>query len=230
MNVCVIPARGGSKRIPRKNIRPFAGKPIIAWSIETALASGCFDEVVVSSDDPEIIDVATKYGATAPFIRPTELAGDYVATLPVITHAIGQMPKCRDGVICCLYPTAPLLSIDDLLRGFELVRESGADFVCSVTSYDYPIQRALSVDGAGFLRMIDYSHLSTRTQDLEEVWHDAGQFYFGFSSSWINATQIFSETTVPLVLKRSNVVDIDTIEDWDLAEAIFLARMQVNRD
>ena len=230
MNVCVIPARGGSKRIPRKNIRPFAGKPIIAWSIETALASGCFDEVVVSTDDPAIIDVAIRYGATAPFIRPPELAGDYVATLPVVTHAIDQMPECHDGMICCLYPTAPLLSIDDLLRGSELIRESEADFVCSVTSYDYPIQRALSVDGTGFLRMIDDSQLSTRTQDLEEVWHDAGQFYFGFGSSWINATQIFSENTVPLVLKRSNVVDIDTIEDWDLAEAIFLARTQVNRD
>ncbi|WP_417536678.1 pseudaminic acid cytidylyltransferase [Methylophaga sp.] len=228
MNLAVIPARGGSKRIPRKNIRPFCGKPMIAWSIEAAFASKCFDMVLVSTDDEEICNVAKKYGASVPFIRPEPLSDDYTATGPVVSHAIrwlrdhGALPQYT----CCLYPTAPFVRDEDIKTGLTKLQESKADFAMSVASFSFPIQRALWIDG-GRVRMFDSDNFYSRSQDLEKSYHDAGQFYWGKTESWLNDSPIFLSDTVPVVLPRYRVQDIDTIEDWENAELMF-KYLQVN--
>lgn len=225
MNIAVIPARGGSKRIPRKNIKPFCGKPMIAWSIEAALASGCFDQVIVSTDDEEIKEVALQYGATVPFTRPDELANDYAGTVAVIKHAAewlraeGYAPE----LICCLYATAPFVSAEDLRKGEQVIKNATgtADYAFSVTSYAFPIQRSLRITPEGRVQMFYPEHYATRSQDLEEAYHDAGQFYWGTNEAWLAARQVFTEKSLPIYLLRKYVQDIDTPEDWSQAEAMF---------
>lgn len=225
MKLAVIPARGGSKRIPRKNIKPFCGKPMIAWSIEAALQSGCFDAVVVSTDDAEIAEVARIHGATVPFMRPAELADDHAGTIPVIRHAIewhqqhGQEPN----QVCCIYATAPFVHAEDLQRGLRVLDETGCDYAFSVTSYAFPIQRAIRVTPQGRVEMFHPEHFNTRSQDLEEAFHDAGQFYWGQASAWLAGKPIFSRDTAPVILPRHRVQDIDTPEDWVRAEWMFKA-------
>lgn len=225
MKLAVIPARGGSKRIPRKNIKDFCGKPIIAWSIEAALQSECFDAVVVSTDDPEIADVAKRWGAQVPFLRPTTLADDHTGTSPVIRHAIewfGQQGKLPTHV-CCIYATAPFVRPDDLRRGFELLIAKGGDYALAVTSYPFPIQRAIRVKRDGYLEMFQSEYFSTRSQDLELAWHDAGQFCWGRSVAWSEEKSIFSSVSLPVELPRHRVQDIDTYDDWTRAEWMFKA-------
>ena len=223
MNIAIIPARGGSKRIPRKNIKLFCGKPMIAWSIEAALQSGCFDQIVVSTDDVEIAEVARQYGAQVPFMRPAALSDDHTGTTAVVAHAIdwfaaqGQMPE----QVCCLYATAPFVSADDLRRGLAVLTETGADYAFTVTSYAFPIQRAIRITPAGRLEMFSPEHFNTRSQDLQEAYHDAGQFYWGRASAWLDNTMLFSPASVPLLLPRHRVQDIDTPEDWQMAEYLF---------
>ncbi|WP_043360231.1 pseudaminic acid cytidylyltransferase [Methyloversatilis universalis] len=225
MRLAVIPARGGSKRIPRKNIRLFGGKPMIAWSIEAAIASGCFDRVVVSTDDPEISAVAREWGGLVPFSRPAALADDHTGIMPVVRHAIewhvdqGLNPEH----VCCIYPTAPLLEPSVLTDAYERMVRSGSDFCFGVASYGHPIQRALRLDAKGGVSMFSTEHSLTRSQDLEPAFHDAGQFCWGTSAAFVDGRSPFLQKSVAVVLPRHRVVDIDTPEDWLLAEALHMA-------
>lgn len=225
MRLAVIPARGGSKRIPRKNIKPFCGKPMIAWSIEAALQSGCFDSVVVSTDDAEIAEVAKQWGAEVPFMRPVALADDYTGTIPVVLQAIewfqqnGQAPS----QVCCIYATAPFVQVVDIRRGLDLLLTNDCSYAFSVTSYPFPIQRAIRITEKGRVEMFHPEHFNTRSQDLEEAWHDAGQFYWGQAQAWLEGRVVFSPASVPVPLPRHRVQDIDTPEDWQRAEWMFKA-------
>ena len=223
MNICVIPARGGSKRIPRKNIKEFNGKPIIAYSIEAALKSNCFDQVIVSTDDDEIAEVAKKYGAQVPFLRPDELSNDYAGTIPVIKHAIEWMEDNKNSVenVCCLYATAPFIRPQIISQAYQQLNNSKADYCFSVTSFVFPIQRAIKIVEKNKVSMFYPEHFNTRSQDLEEAYHDAGQFYWGYPKSWSKGVTMFSDRSAPVVLPRYRVQDIDTIEDWKRAEVLF---------
>ncbi len=229
--LCVIPARGGSKRIPRKNVRPFAGRPMIAWSIETARASGLFDRVVVSTDDTEIAAVARESGAEVPFLRPAELANDIAGTDAVIGHALEWFAAQGETVeeFCCIYATAPFLCAEDLRRGLELLREREAATVFSVTSFPSTIFRALEIAGDGRLRMFWPENFTRRSQDLPAAYHDAAQFYWGHTRRYLLERRLFSTNSVPVVLPRHRVQDIDTPEDWALAENLFAALRQPDR-
>ena len=225
MRLAVIPARGGSKRIPRKNIKPFCGKPMIAWPIEAALQSGCFDAVVVSTDDAEIAEVARANGAMVPFMRPAELSDDHTGTIPVIRHAIEwhQGQGRTSGQVCCIYATAPFVRAEDIQRGLQVLDETGADYAFSVTSYAFPIQRAIRITPQGRVEMFHPEYFNTRSQDVEEAFHDAGQFYWGQASAWLAGKPIFSPDAAPVILPRHRVQDIDTPEDWIRAEWMFKA-------
>ena len=225
MRLAIIPARGGSKRIPRKNIKPFCGKPMIAWSIDAARASGCFDRVVVSTDDTEIAQVARLHGADAPFLRPPELSYDHTGTTPVIAHAIAWVSRHESPVelACCLYATAPFVQVADLRRGLEVLRQSGADYAFSVTRYAFPIQRAIRVTNDQRAEMFHPQHFMTRSQDLEEAFHDAAQFYWGRTDAWLACKPLFSRDAAVVPLPRYRVQDIDTPEDWERAEWMFQA-------
>lgn len=223
MRLAVIPARGGSKRIPRKNIRLFGGLPIIAWSIRAAVESRCFDRVIVSTDDAEIGATARQHGAEVPFLRPQELSDDYTGTLPVIAHAVQWQNThgISASEVCCIYATAPFVQPDDLRRGLRILGETGADFAFSVTSYAFPIQRALRITPEGRVEMFQPDHFYTRSQDLEDAWHDAGQFYWGRAEAWLSNKPLFGRDSAPVVLPRHRVQDIDTPEDWERAEWMF---------
>lgn len=230
MKLAVIPARGGSKRIPRKNIKLFFGKPVMAWSIEAARQSGCFDRIVVSTDDEEIAAVARQWGAETPFMRPEKLADDHAGTLPVIHHAVdwfiasGQRPE----TVCCLYATAPFVTPEDLQRGLQALRIATCDYAFSVTSYASPIQRAIRIRDDGRVEMFQPEYFHTRSQDLEEAFHDAGQFYWGSADAWMAERPIFAADAVPVALPRHQVQDIDTPEDWVRAEWMFAAMHTVD--
>lgn len=225
MKIAIIPARGGSKRIPRKNIRLFAGKPIIGYSIETAIASGLFDDVIISTDDHEVAEVAKSFGASVPFLRPEELSGDHTPTLPVIRHAIEQLETSTGNIdaVCCMYATAPFLRTQDLVDGYRLLESNPqAEFAFSVTSYPFPIFRSLKIEGDR-VGMFWPEHEMTRSQDLPEAFHDAGQFYWGRRDAFLHADGIYSAYSQAVVLPRHLVQDIDTEEDWIRAEQMFLA-------
>lgn len=225
MRLAVIPARGGSKRIPRKNIKPFCGKPMIAWSIEAAQQSGCFDRIIVSTDDAEIADIAKSYGADIPFVRPAELSGDHTGTIPVIAHAIDWYQ--RQGIpvdpVCCIYATAPFVRSEDIRQGLQRLERNSCDYVFSVTSYPFPIQRAIHITPEGRVNMFNPENFNTRSQDLVETYHDAGQFYWGHAQAWSDGTVIFGSNSLPVILPRHRVQDIDTTEDWTRAEWMFKA-------
>lgn len=223
--IAVIPARGGSKRIPRKNIKSFCGKPMIAWSIEAAISSNCFDRVIVSTDDSEIAEVAREWGAETPFTRPAALSDDYTGTIPVVAHAVewlGEHDQAPQAV-CCLYATAPFVQPPDLQVGWQALQREGVEYAFSVTSYAFPIQRALRLTANDRVTMFQPEHFTTRSQDLEEAWHDAGQFYWGSAAAWLKGNPIFTESAVPVRLPRHRVQDIDTPEDWQRAEWLFKA-------
>ena len=225
MRLAVIPARGGSKRIPRKNIKPFCGQPMIAWSIKAASDSGCFDRIIVSTDDAEIAEVAREAGAEIPFMRPPELSDDHAGTAPVIAHAIDWMSRevGAVNVACCIYATAPFVQAADLQRGFDVLQRSRADYAFSVTSYAFPIQRAIRVTNDQRVEMFSPEYFNTRSQDLEEAFHDAGQFYWGRADAWLAGKPLFSNAAAPVPLPRHRVQDIDTAEDWERAEWMFQA-------
>ncbi|MFJ4545745.1 pseudaminic acid cytidylyltransferase [Pseudomonas sp. NPDC088885] len=220
--VAIIPARGGSKRIPRKNLKPFDGVPMIVRSIRTALDSGLFERVVVSTDDAEIADVARAHGADVPFMRPAELADDFAGTAPVIVHALQQLPDF--DYTCCVYATAPLLQTRYLRQGLELLEQHpDKSFAFSVCSFGFPVQRALTLDGQGALQALYPEFRNTRSQDLPEAYQDAGQFYWGRSDAWLRGEVIYSPTSLPVILPRHLVQDIDTLEDWKRAEYLYAA-------
>jgi pseudaminic acid cytidylyltransferase len=220
MAICVIPARGGSKRIPRKNIRPFHGIPMIGWSIAAARDCGLFDRIVVSTDDAEVSEIARGLGAEVPFLRPNNLANDHAGTVPVVTHAVEALDLDSDVAVCCLYATAPFVKAADLEEGLRLL-QAGATYAMAVTRFDYPIQRALRRGEDGAVSMIDPEQMQVRSQDLEPAWHDAGQFYWGLATTWASQIPVFDDRAHGVELPSSRVVDIDTLEDWDRAEALF---------
>ncbi|WP_095114157.1 pseudaminic acid cytidylyltransferase [Pseudomonas sp. Irchel 3H7] len=221
-NVAIIPARGGSKRIPRKNLLPFDGVPMIVRSIRTALDSGLFEQVVVSTDDAEIADVARAHGAQVPFLRPADLADDFTGTAAVIVHALQQLPAF--DYACCVYATAPLLQARYLHQGLELLEQHpDRSFAFSVCSFGFPVQRALTLDGQGALSPLYPEFRNTRSQDLPEAFQDAGQFYWGRSEAWLRGEVLYSPASLPVILPRHLVQDIDTLEDWKRAEYLYAA-------
>ena len=223
MKIAIIPARGGSKRIPRKNIKMFCGKPMIAWSIEAALQSACFDRILVSTDDAEIAEVAQACGAEVPFLRPKELSDDHTATAPVIGHAIDWLEK-KGGAVqfaCCIYATAPFIQSEDIYKGLLLMNEGNWKFAFSATTFGYPIFRSFEKNEQGGIRMFFPEHFSSRSQDLPEAWHDAGQFCWGKPESWKLSLRVFDEWSTPVNLPRWRVQDIDTFEDWERAQILF---------
>jgi N-acylneuraminate cytidylyltransferase len=223
MNVAIIPARGGSKRIPRKNIRPFCGQPMIAWSIQAAITSGLFERIIVSTDDPEIAEIAIRAGAEVPFERPAELANDHAGTLPVIRHAVDWL--MQQGVpvthACCIYATAPLLRAEDVRNARMMMEDPEFDFVFSITRFAFPIQRALKLGAENSLSMFWPEHELTRSQDLPAAYHDAGQFYWGTARAWRENERIYSSRCRGFELPEERVQDIDTEEDWRVAEMKF---------
>lgn len=225
MNVAIIPARGGSKRIPRKNIRMFAGKPMIAHSIEAALASGLFGRVIVSTDDPEIADVSLQYGAEVPFLRPQSLADDFTGTGAVVKHAIKELQDMGTGInlVCCIYATAPFIQPRYLQEGYERLQRIDCSYAFSVTTFPFPIQRAVRINGAGRIEAIWPENIGKRSQDLEEAFHDAGQFYWGRPQAFLDDEPIFSPASLPVILPRHLVQDVDTMEDWQRAELMYAA-------
>jgi pseudaminic acid cytidylyltransferase len=225
MNIAIIPARGGSKRIPKKNIREFCGKPIMAWPIETAQKSGLFDRIIVSTDDEKIARVARQYGADVPFMRPRELADDYTATRPVINHAIHEVERLygRPSHVCCIYPAAVFVKASELKQALELLMSNVCQFVFSAAGFSYPIQRAFRLNRDGRPEMFQPEHRYSRSQDLEQAFHDAGQFYFGKTRAFLDNIPGCSMHSIPMILPRYRVHDIDTEEDWKTAELMFKA-------
>ena len=221
--VAIIPARGGSQRIARKNLKLFDGEPIIARSIRTALQSGVFDEVVVSTDDDEIAEVARTCGAQVPFMRPAELADAYTGTAAVVQHAIGALQQTFDYA-CCIYATAPLLQARYLLEGLDALQGApDKSYAFSVCSFGFPIQRALLINDSGSLDAMHPQYRNVRSQDLPAAYQDAGQFYWGRSAAWLRGDVLFCEQSLPVILPRHLVQDIDTEEDWLRAEYLYAA-------
>ena len=217
--LCVIPARSGSKRIPRKNIKSFLGKPIMAYSIEAALNAGIFDEVMVSTDDKEFAEVAKRYGASIPFLRSEATSNDYATTVEVLFEVVEmyrQQGKEFD-VVCCLYSTAPFVTSERLKEACGKISDR-VDGCFSVVEYSYPIQRSLKMNEQGLIEMRYPEHLYSRTQDLEKTYHDAGQFYFMKTLVMENEKTVWCKRTEPLVLSELEVQDLDTLTDWQLAE------------
>lgn len=219
--VAIIPARGGSKRIPRKNIRPFFGKPMIAWPIRAALESNLFDRVVVTTDDAEIAEIARSYGAEVPFLRQGDLANDHAGLTEVVQDAIRRLDLSltTPDMVCLIYATAPFLRADDLRDGLERLRASDADYAISVASFPAPVERALVVEG-GHLSMMNQANLFVRSQDLRETYHDAAQFLWAGVDTWLSERRAMRAPTLPVVLPRQRVQDIDTPEDWAFAELL----------
>ena len=228
MRIAVILARGGSKRIPRKNIKPFCGRPMIARPIEAALTSGCFEQVIVSTDDEEVAEISQRCGAAIPFMRPKHLADDYTPTVAVTAHALGwfRHQGCHLEWACCIYAASPFVRPSDIQAGWERVRDTACNYVFPVTSYAYPIQRALRVKISGRVEMFDSENVSTRSQDFEEAYHDAGQFYWGSAGTWLEEKPIITPDSVSFIIPRHRVQDIDTPEDWYRAELMFQALQQ----
>lgn len=219
-NLAIIPARGGSKRIPKKNIKFFLGKPIIAYSIEAAISSGLFDEVMVSTDDEEIAIISRQYGAKVPFLRSEKNSDDYATTIEVLKE-VEQSYKDNDrnfDFICCIYPTAPLVKVEKLIEGLDLIKLKDFDCVFPTVEFSYPIWRALEIV-TDEIKMIWPDHATSRSQDLKRAYHDAGQWY------WFNPNKIeqslFTDRTSTIVLNEMDVQDIDTLVDWQIAEIKF---------
>ncbi|WP_345981091.1 pseudaminic acid cytidylyltransferase [Sulfurimonas sp. HSL3-2] len=222
--IAIIPARGGSKRIPKKNIKDFFGKPLIAYSIEAALESDLFEKVIVTTDDEEIAEIAREHGAQVPFIRPKELSDDFTGTKDVIDHAVQYLEERGEHYkyICTIYATAPLLQKEYLIQGYEKLKNSDALNAFSAATMPFPIQRTFKLDQNGRCEMFTPEHYMTRSQDLEEAYQDAGQFY------WTKRDQksdkiMFGSDSIPIIIPRYLVQDIDTLEDWKRAEFMYEA-------
>lgn len=230
MNIAVIPARGGSKRIPRKNIRTFCGKPMIAWSLEAAQASSLFDHIIVSTDDEEIAEVARAWGAEVPFSRPADLSDDHATTNAVVAHAARW--TCDQGwkpaAICCLYATAPFVHKDDLAQGLQELNLGNWSYTFSATEFAAPIFRAFKEVQNGGVEMFFPENIATRSQDLPVALHDAAQFYWGRLDAWLSSEPIFGPSSKPILIPRWRVQDIDTPDDWMRAEMIASAIIEKN--
>jgi N-acylneuraminate cytidylyltransferase len=221
MKIAIIPARGGSKRIPKKNTKLFHGKPIIAYSIEACIASSVFDKVIVSTDSDEIAQISIKYGAEVPFIRPAELSDDFTSTVEVVNHTIDffELNHSKIDYVCCVYATAPFLQPSYIQFGLSELLKTGADFTYSATEYPYPIQRAVRENG----EMLQPEYINKRSQDLERFFHDAGQFYWGCPKSFRSGLKIFTNRSTPILIPRKFTIDIDNEDDWEIAEKMYKA-------
>jgi len=230
MKIAIIPARGGSKRIPRKNIKEFFGKPMIAWSINAAKKSGLFDRIIVTTDDAEIAEIATLWGAEIPFMRPPSLANDYVGAAPVIAHATKW---CLDQgldvtFVCCIFAAAPFIKAEDLIHGFDELVLGNWEYVFPVTDFSSPIFRSFKRVNEGGIKMFFPEYAQTRSQDLPIALHDAGQFYWGKTSAWLQEKAVFDLHTMPMIIPRWRVQDIDTEDDWRRAELIASVLIEKN--
>lgn len=224
MKVAIITARGGSKRIPRKNIRDFCGRPMIAYAITAAQESGLFDRIVVSTEDDEIAAIARQWGAEVPFVRPKSLADDYTGTIKIVAHAIQVLIEqgCLPEWVCCIYPTVPLLQAEDIHQAFDLLIDTGATYVFPVAEYSPPIQGAFRRHSNGNLEFFYPEYLGKRTQELEPAYYDAGQFYWGKAEAWL-AERSMAQNSIGCIIPRWRAVDIDTLEDWEQAELLYQA-------
>lgn len=218
-SVAIITARGGSKRIPRKNIKAFLDRPIIAYSIVAALEAACFEEVMVSTDDSEIADVALEWGAKVPFFRSPETSNDFATTADVLVEVLDEYRLRGEDFVyaCCIYPTAPFVTAEKLQRGHDLLESTGADSALPVVRFGYPIQRAFKIED-GNLRMLWPEYMNSRSQDLLPTFHDCGQFYWFNVKMFMQSRRIFTDHAVPIEVPESEVQDIDTEEDWRIAE------------
>ena len=223
MKIAVIPARGGSKRIPMKNIKNFSGKPIIAWSIEVAIKSKLFDRVIVSTDNHEIASIAKQHGADVPFMRSKHLSDDYTGTNAVVKDVIQNIHKNGEQVsyVCCIYATAPFVSSKYLIKAYQDLINQNKSYAFSVTTYSFPVERSFVINQSNVIENLFPDMTLSRSQDLQEVYHDAGQFYWGLADAFLNDLPIFSRHSIPIILPRYLVQDIDTIEDWKQAELMF---------
>ena len=223
MNIAVIPARGGSKRIPRKNIKEFCGKPMIAWPIEVAKESGLFEQIIISTDDEEIAEVAKSYGAEVPFIRPNELSDDFTGTTEVIAHAVSWMQEggLKPDAICCIYATSVFFTIKDINKGFEALNTCDWQYAFSVTDFESPIFRSFKENSNGGVEMFFPEHFEKRSQDLPIALHDAAQFYWGKPNAWFEKLNLFENHSFPVKLPRWRIQDIDNADDWKRAELLF---------
>lgn len=226
MKVAIIPARGGSKRIPGKNIRLFHGRPMMAWSIDAALQSGCFDRVIVSTDDADIAEVALKFGAEVPFMRPRPLADDFATTADVMHHAADWLQRQGKPTsqLCCLYATAAFVTPAVLVEALQQLDQADWDYVFAAVRFDYPIQRALRLLPEGGVDWLQPEMAQQRSQDLEPCYHDAGQFYWGQFDAFYQRRPILGPRSHPLLLDGRDAQDIDTEADWAMAEALFALR------
>lgn len=217
--LAIIAARGGSKRIPRKNIKDFLGRPVLEYSVDAALKSGCFDDVIVSTDDKDIRDAALSCGAKVPFLRSKRASGDHATTADAIIEVLGEYKKTgrQFEYCCCIYPTAPFVTIERLKKGFDVLKETGADSVIPIVRFGYPIQRALKIED-GRIHMMWPENLNIRSQDLTPAYHDAGQFYWMKVESFLRNKSIIAENTSFIELPESEAHDIDNEEDWIMAE------------
>lgn len=223
MNIAIIPARGGSKRIPKKNIKLFQGKPIIEYSIKAAVDSKLFDKVIVSTDEDEIMKIAEKSGAEVPFVRPPDLSDDYTPLPQVIKHALlwYQNKGVEYEYACCILATAPFVRSEDIMKGYEIINQEKNSSIFSVTSFPFPIFRALKINSNNNLEMFWPEHELTRSNDLPEAYHDAGQFYWIEKSNFLINEKLYAKDALPIILPRYLVQDIDTEEDWKRAELMY---------
>lgn len=229
-SIAIIPARGGSKRIPRKNIKNFLGRPIISYSIEAALNSGLFSEVMVSTDDEEIKEVSLKYGASVPFMRSEKNSNDFATTADVLIETLSEYAKksIEFDYLCCIYPTAPFVTPEKLISAFSLLEEKKADTVFPAVKFSYPIFRSLKIDEQGKVAMFWPENLNARSQDLPAAYHDAGQFYWAKADAFLENKKMFTDNSFPIIMDEREVQDIDNEEDWNLAEVKYKLLLQKN--
>ena len=230
MKIAIIPARGGSKRIPRKNIKEFFGKPIIAWSIIAAQNSMLFDHIIVSTDDKEIKSVAENYGASVPFYRPNDLSDDHTSTVPVIAHAIqkvNELLNIKVNYACCIYPCSPLINSNNLIDSFKIIESTKENFVYPVTKFPHSIYRSMTKSMDGKMNFLFPDYEMTRTQDLEETFHDAAQFYWGKAEAWTQLKKMHTDG-IGMEIPAYTTVDIDNNDDWKKAELLFQSMVLKN--
>ena len=222
MKIAIIPARGGSKRIPRKNIKYFNGKPMISWAINVAQKSQLFDYIIVSTDDIEIKYISEQYGAIVPFIRPSNISDDNTPTVPVISHAVKEIDRLYQHVdyACCIYPSSPSLIESDLIKSFNLLKSTGEDIVYPIVEYPHSIFRAMRQSKEGKMQFLYPEYELTRTKDLENTFHDSGQFYWGKAAAWRKLKKMHTDG-IGFRIPSYRVVDIDTEDDWKRAELFF---------
>ena len=218
--IAIIPARGGSKRIPRKNIKSFNGKPMISYAIKALIESELFSDIIVSTDDPEIAQISESFGAFVPFFRSEELSGDSIGTVEVIADLIRRIELQESQIVCCAYATNPFLDSSNLVKGLNaILNDSRADFSCAVCQYPYPIQRAMHLDTNGLMQMIRPENLLRHSQTFEHIWHDAGQFYFARASTWLTGKPMLMNT-IGVEINKWQCVDVDDMDDWQKAELL----------